>query len=284
MMAVQIGQDSSHPPPLRVLPTVPATIDAEDARDLRWYYRTGGLDVFASSTFGAQLERASLVYCGGQTCRRCKGAGFVASNPRKWRKTTEAERDIQRWLGSKGRYLAKPFGDQVCGRCQGSGWTERRRKASQRRELTARPRFCTRSDKGGSKPIRQGGIEIVDADMLRLGRVESRLRALHELEPGAVLVLAAFYGPDQGGKVFSVWPLTAAAKKLLRTNPHQLVPLVLLSNELAAQKETPTVQRGALLEACESQARALLDGARRGWNVVSARHRARVAALRAVRA
>jgi hypothetical protein len=252
------------------LESVSPVISARDARDLRWFFGTGGLDVFASSTFGAQLERAALFYSGGAKCRRCRGTGFVPQNARRWRKTTQLERELQRFVGQKARYLERPFADRVCAVCDGTGWRARRRRASARAALTARPRFAGNGGAGGSKPLGVSGaaVDVGDINLERLGRVEGRLARVRVHSAISVEVLGSYYAPE-GAQRFSIWHLTPAGKTLGRKNPQGLALSVLFANEVAADREKSDPRRRALIDTAGVQAAQLIDRAHRLWNLVA---------------
>lgn len=230
---------------------------ARDVADLRWYFRSGGLDVFRVSSFGAQLERASMFSHRVRTCPKCRSTGFVPANPRKWRKTSELERAQQRWLGKKARYLERPFADQTCPKCRGMGFVvSTRRQGRGGGGITAQPT-------GSSVRLAGGGVVVADDLLDRMGRVAGRLARARRVEPLVEPVFAAVYGP--GSSRTAVWSLVPAGQKLLRTNPHELAPEQLFTNLLTAQRELPDPTRGRLLETAVEQSDELVRRAKAAW-------------------
>lgn len=265
------------------LAEVPSTLDAQDITDLRWFFKTGGLDVFSGSTFGTQLEAAAMYAHRIRRCPKCKGSGFAPKNAKSKRPTTAYERAWMIFKRRKER-LELVVADEQCRKCLGMGYLVMSRRQSKRGDdskITARP--TGGSMKGKKSPP---SVTVADGDLARLGRVTARLLGAAQISADAVDVLAAYHGPSfdpvvrEGepsghgrGGLFCVWPMTPAGKKLLRRSGSQaqdLYPLAALSNELAAQRARPEPNRGVLLRACETQAAELYAGACRAWNLAAA--------------
>lgn len=297
---------------LEPLAPAPASIVGSDWDDLSWYFRTGGTDVFAASTSGAQWERASLFSrswracerCGGDTAAGRAGLGFVPSKSR-GRVPSAHEAELLRLLDLYVDELP-PAADVVCSACGGRGiLTTDHCHVDAGRALTARPTGSSvKSDMGGS-------VLLDDASVAKLGRVTALLAATHAAAPRAAQVLAGYFSPEWSydsdqdererqlaaapksrriaiGKrrdgicgLFGVWPLTPAGKTLQKASP-KLHPLAALANANAAQRARPERRRGALLAAAETQASELFEEACRVWNGCS-RERRRAQSRAAVR-
>lgn len=231
--------------------------DPDDVKELKWYFASGGLGVFSSSTFGAQLERAALFAFGGYECKRCRGTGCVASS-RKKRRANERQAEMLRLVGIDPNKLLPPALDRICGKCDGMGWVPRLRRTNNRGPLTAQ--MTGSSKRGGG-----GGVDVGAVNLARLGAVQRRLDKV--CEDGAMLrdALEAYYSPD-GGAMTSLYPMTPAGKRLLRKNPLGLPARQLIENEVKAQKDKPEGNRGALLASAESQSTELLNAAIDAWN------------------
>lgn len=280
--AIAPGQvfPSSQPPPRRVssdhADDASVHIPPKDASELRWFFRTGGTGVFSMTPFEAQLERMRL-FARPQKCRRCRGEGFSPLNPKRWIKTTEAERDLQAWLGKKRIYLVSPRSRGVnltdwgvCRRCGGVGWVEATHRPRKHKPVTVRTRCVRGSDRWGSVPLSSGGVSVSDVDVVRLARIERRLLAIRAEEPVLYRALAAYHEPTGGG-LRGLWELVPAGQTLLRRNGLRELPtLLFFHNAVAEQAERPDPQVGSLLAACDEQAKRLLEEASRAWNAAAA--------------
>lgn len=296
---------------LELLAPAPASIVGADWDDLTWYFRTGGTDVFAASTSGAQWERASLFSrswracerCGGDTAEGRCGIGFVPTKTR-GRIPNAHEAELLKLLDLYVDELP-PAADVVCPACGGRGFLTDQCHLDAGRGLTARPTGSSvKSDMGGS-------VRLDDASVAKLGRVTALLAATHAAAPRAAQVLAGYFSPEWSydseqdererqlasspksrriatGKrrdgicgLFGVWPLTPAGKTLRKASP-KLHPLAALANANAAQRSKPEHRRGELLKAAEAQATELFVEACRVWNGCS-RERRRAQSRAAVR-
>lgn len=270
---------SSQPPPahvpdLRLVYDASAHVPAADARELRWYFRTGGTDVYTVSPFEAQMERMRL-FARPKRCPKCRGEGFVPLSTKRWVKTTEAERAMHAFLGKVPRYLVNPRARGVslnasgeCRRCGGIGWIEAGRRAGKHAPLTVRTRCVRGSDRWGSVPLSSGGVTVGDAEVVRLVRVERRLTAVRAQDGLLFRALAAYHEPT-GGKLRALWELVAAGKTLLRRNALSLPSLEFFAAEVTLQAQQPEGQRGGLLDAADVQAAQLLERAARAWNATA---------------
>lgn len=286
----------------KMLERAPASIIGSDFDDLCWFFRTGGTDVFAASTSGAQWERASMFTRSWRACERCggdtalgkPGLGFVPSKT-VGRVPTSHEAELLRLLDLYVDVLP-PAADKVCPNCGGRGFLIDQSGPRGEGAVTARPTGSSvKSNLGGS-------VMLDDTSVARLGRVSALLGEVRDMSPSAVAVIAAFYGPEwthvsdaedveaqarlparqrriANGRrrdgicgMFGVWPLTPAGKTLSRRSP-KLHPLAALANQSAAERERPERKRGDLLRAAEEQATVLYVEACRIWNYCSARRR-----------
>jgi len=250
---------------LAPLPRFSAIIPASDAEDLRWYFRSGGLAVFAQSPTAALLARLEMFGKTARPCERCGGdverwnggTGFEAS------KVPTAPSDKQRaylaLLELDVPDLMPLMGDRVCRDCDGRGWALPRFKTHSTAQLTARP--------SGSSVSDCGGFEIDVTDLARLGRVSGRLANVRALQDRAPIApaLDAYFSPD-GGNLGALWHLVPSGKTMLRTNPQRLPPQQFFSNLRAAQSEKPSEKRAAQFRAAEEQATELFTACGRLWN------------------
>lgn len=111
-------------------------------------------------------------------------------------------------------------------------------------------------------------------DLAKYAWVAHRLARLELIEPGAVQVLAAYYG-DLGarwgctdmGRLFAVLPLTSAGREILRRNDERvarreipdlgLIPTEKLRNEVILQRVRPRPAMGRLIDRARRQALSL---------------------------
>lgn len=235
------------------------SISASDAADLRWFFKSGGLDQFSESTFGIQLERAHLFAVGVRKCPRCKGRGFVASK-KDWREPSRTEALLLKWENSPRKRLP-PVLDRQCPKCECSGWVMRARNYGRGGPVTVRP---TGSSKSGSTGA---SIDPGDANIARLGSVTGRLAAVER--HGSVFreALEAFYSP--GGGALGLWALVPAGKTLLKRNGQRLPPRQFFENERQDAQAKHDKQRVALFETADAQADELLSLAHGIWNTTA---------------
>lgn len=248
------------------LAVVSAVINATDAADLRWYFRSGGLAVFAQSPTASLMARLEMFgrlarpceRCGGDPVKWTSGTGFEASKPRS--APTERQRAYLALLELEIPDLLPAAGDRLCRDCGGRGWTLPRYRTHAAAALTARPT-------GSSKRTAGGGVEVDATDLARLGRVSGRLSSVRERQGPvpATSALEAYYSPD-GGSLGALWHLVPAGKTMLRTNHQRLPPTQFFQNLRAEQSERPSAKRRAQFEAAESQARDLFTATGRLWN------------------
>lgn len=225
-----------------------------------------------ASPFEAQLERMRL-FARPKRCPKCKGDGFTPLSPKRWVQTTELEREQQRWLGQKPRYLVSPRSRGVslehsgtCRRCGGVGWIEASHRPRKGRPLTVRTRCVRGRDRWGSVPLGTGGVTLTGEDVVAIARVERRLGWVEAEEPVLRAVLCRYYD-QSGGKLRAIWELVPAGRTLLRRNEVEaLNPLLFFENVIRRQSEVYDSQIGALLNSADEQARELLDRACRVWN------------------
>ncbi len=244
--------------------TVAVIIRNEDRKDLQWYYRTGGLELFAHSPTQALLERANLYNrtakpcgrCGGDEARWISGTGFVNS-----KKAQEVSDHQDQLLSLLGIDLPAAAGDRLCPDCDGRGWALPKRQTRSTEAITARP---TGSSKKG---IGAASANVGDANMARLGHVSKALAQVRDREGGipAELALSSYFSPD-GGSLLALWWLVPSGKTMLRVNPHRLPAKQLFANLIDQQNETPIEKRYRQFEAADKQANDLLEFALQLWN------------------
>lgn len=251
------------------LERVSAVLSARDAEDLRWYFRSGGLAIFAQSPTAALIARLQMfgqtarpcLRCGGDTVKWNGGTGFVDSRTGRAPLTAEATRQSLDMVALLDIELPVALGDKLCPSCDGRGWAVPRWKTHSRAPITARPN-------GGSMPGKSTtGVDVDVTDLARLGHVTSwldRIRARQGELPAAA-VLEAYYSPD-GGSLGSLWAFTPAGKKMLKTNPRDLYPREFFANEREAQSTNPNDKRRLLFKAAEEQAEETFTAACRVAN------------------
>lgn len=249
------------------LPRFSAVIPASDSEDLRWYFRTGGLAVFAQSPTAALLARLEMYgklarpceRCGGDPDRWTGGSGFEASKAPS--APTEKQREFLALLELEVPELIA-MGDRVCRGCDGRGWALPRFRTHSTAPLTARPSMST-------KWREAGGVEIDATDLARLGRVSGKLSGIRARQGEAPFAgaLEAYFSPD-GGSIGALWHLVPSGKTMLRTNPQRLPPQQFFANLRAAQAEKPNDKRRSQFEAAEQQASELFAGCGRLWNEI----------------
>lgn len=283
-----------------------AVIGDQDVKDLRWYLAGGANDAYSpqASTFGALLERASLLNLGSRPCRNCggkrrpekAGTGFV---PRDGTRYVVALKNFRRSEAKRlnvsltatprqaaalklvgiDAYPKKLWNEfytelphllcRMCTTCNGRGWVEHHRK-DRKRQVTARP---TGSSKHGGTTFT---VETDEEALTRSGKVSRKLRQVREIDPVAAAAIARYYGPEGGG-LGSLWHLTAAGKTLLRRNHLGLSVDHFFSNERAAEQakaknlEKGDSRRRKLFESATEQASELFEAACRLWNEVTSK-------------
>jgi hypothetical protein len=257
------------PPDIPDLSRASAFMPAEDARRLRGYFRGGSGSMLQASNWGAQLDRLYLNSGGSLPCEACGGSiadgrvgcGFQPiARPKK--KKTKADELLaivmdDPALANLEAEMPRMSG-HYCPHCGGRGVTPLRSQTRPTGPITARP---TGSSKHGSVPSTSLGDDLV-----AVGWVLRGMTAIKGVWPGAIDVLEAHLGPDADGTLFPIYPLTPAAKKLLRKNPHGLTPLKLLANEYTAAIEHQDATKKAIFATAETQARELRERATRAWN------------------
>jgi hypothetical protein len=242
-------------------------IAAKHAELLRWYFRNGGLEMFAHSPTAALLERARMfsytatpcLTCGGDEARWQGGSGFVHTTAK--RRTTDEQRAMLALLDLKldDDGLLPPAGDLVCRECEGRGWRLPKRYTHSREPITARPTGSSKRGYGAACAT------VSDADMDDLGKVTTWLARTAGLWAPARAALETYYAPD-GGNLNALWALVPAGKTMLRTNPQRLPPTQLFQNLRNQQAEKPTDKRRAQFAAADEQAAELLAAVGTVWN------------------
>jgi hypothetical protein len=257
-----------------LLPKVSAIISARDSEDLRWYFKTGGLNMFSGSPLGAMLHKMELFHTAARPCTKCGGdlqrwnggTGFMpeetdSESPKGLATDKQAEiaalLDIQ--LAREG--LAA-LGCKLCTSCGGRGWALPKRKTQLTKPLTARPT-------GGSKQGGQGnGVDVSDQNMARLGRVSRRMdmvRAAQGNYPAAAAI-EAYYSPDAGDDVGCLWHLVPAGKTMLRGNSSKLHHTQFFQNLRAEDRQNPDNNRQLQFAAAQEQSTELFRVSCQMWN------------------
>lgn len=244
--------------------TTSDVIDSPGAADLRWYFKVGGMAIFDRSTMSRMLERAELMFTHARACRKCGGdpkrsiggCGWMPAKSSKRRRPSAAERELMRWARDR-RIFLPPRADTPCTKCKGFGWVEGGRR-KRNGPLTARPM--------GSSVAQTVGINVGDVGMQRLAIVSKRLARIARMWSLAEEILCAWYGPEDGNRLVSLWPFAPAGKTLLRRNHLDLDPMRFFENERADAQSKHDVQRLALFEAADEQASELRAAACRLWN------------------
>ncbi len=205
-------------------------------RRLQWFFGPGQ-NVFARSTFGAQLELAKLFARSTRQCKRCRGTGFDKN-------------------------------DNSCAGCRGMGFVvvNRRKGQSDESKLDARPKVQQRESEG---------YEPDHFELIRFADVARSLQLVQQKQPGAVVVLSVFWG-DEGarwattehGRYLSLYPLTEAGRRLLTIEKSEIE--LRECERFAAlkvlQTKQPKDRRGALLTEAGRQSRQLNGESNKLWN------------------
>lgn len=284
--------------------SVPSWLTQQDENDLRTFWRNGGSSATTRSTTAACLaiiaQRSRVAIpcerCGGSVARGRAGTGFCDSSkpwprPKNQKPLTENEKallglldlaqvDAEQELIEQG--LEPPLGDMLCPTCDGRGWIVGGGKPPKKPKALFPPPPA--SPFRVSRPAQDGlpnvwptnaqeppsGYEMtaqLHTDLQLLGRMSHRTRVVLEGDRGALAVeaLGAFFAPD-GGTIAALWHLTAAGKKMLRTNPLNLHHRELFANLREQQALKPDANRGELFVTADKQALALFQWACEQWN------------------
>ncbi len=217
---------------------------------LDWYYGEGSA-TFERSTFGDQLEHASLFAGATRPCFWCGGipaSVYGGEVPGSGFTETGAE----------------------CRKCHGAGWV-----ASDQRKadgaLTAKPKPAAR--------VESGYWPGHDA-LTRYATMSRVVNQVSDMGRSLELALRAFYG-DIGarwgrhayGRIFAVYPLTRAGTRLCETSRRRSIEALqdvdILQNEKVLQGQQPNDIRRLLFDRADREARVLhaeaLHAAYRIW-------------------
>lgn len=205
---------------------------------LEWFWGRGGA-VFQRSTFGDQLERASMFAGARRPCFDCGGIPESL------------------YGGEVGGSGFTEDGDQ-CRRCRGIGWVVcDARQVSGR--VTARPR---------PEPRKEAGYEPEHRELTRFAIVSRVVSRVALARPILARALEAYYG-DQGsrwgrteyGRILSVYPLTSCGARLVeqsrRRSSEFLTDAETIGVEAMLQRQQPNDLRRALLGRADMEARRL---------------------------
>jgi len=246
-------------------------LPGSDQDDLVWFFGQGQC-TFERSVLGYQLRRAELYSFGSRMCPRCKGSGLKGKDQeqiiREAIATIEAmsPQELQRLRdstrGLRGK-IPEWYDDGRCKFCDGFGWVPRDRKHKRVGALTACPTV------GELRPVPE---EPQSDDLERYGFVSDQLQRLDDRE---IQTLAAFFGSagsrnehdKDRGRIFGVYALTPAGKKLLKMagKEGRLTPPLRIENLATVQLTQYKPNRGELLKAARQQAESRLREAETEW-------------------
>jgi len=249
-------------------------LSGEDQDDLVWFFGKGQC-TFERSVFGAQLELAEIFTFGSRLCPRCGGDGFRGDPERQIRDAiarvnamTPRELERLRDAMRNGR-MPSWYDDGRCRFCDGCGWVPLHRKHRRGGELTAQPVV------GELRPVPK---EPQSDELERYGFVSDQLQRMDDQH---IQTLAAFFGAagsrnehdKDRGRIFGVYALTPAGKKLLKMAGKEgdLTPPLRIENQATLELTQRKQNRAALLEAAREQAEKRLRAAEQQW----AEHRPR---------
>jgi len=252
---------------------VSTALDPREETDLVWFLGAGQC-AFERSNFGAQLDRIANSAEVTVRCQRCDGDGCVDVG------TVNA-----RW----------------CPRCKGIGHHARARENRvMPRHGHVRCSKCRGSGSAGGDPCLwcggDGYVEIDpvfptgfqfqalpqprDAAITRYAGVSRTLARVHDASERAYAALVAYYG-DQGarwaltarGRLFALYPLTQAGKKLLAGNRNaeglraaEQLDVLMTLDGIQSKRE-----RRALFLLADEQAREMLSRALATWRKATAK-------------
>lgn len=205
--------------------------------DLDWYFGEGGA-TFERSTFGAQLAHAELF---ARTTRPCFDCGGVPEST---------------YGGEVGGSGFTESGTE-CRGCRGIGWIVCDQRASG--PLTVRPK---------APPHHESGYWPGHDALVRFATMSRVVKAVAAAKAVLAGALRAYYG-DQGarwgltknGRIFAVYPLTAAGQRLLKMSRRRSEVVLqddeVLGVEQEIQRSQPNDIRRLLLDRADREARVL---------------------------
>jgi hypothetical protein len=242
-------------------------LTGEDQDSLIWFFGKGQC-AFERSVFGYQLERADQFTYGSERCGKCHGAGYEKSPEEQIRESldklkvwqTEHEDRIKQ---GKAPMVPDWYQDGTCTACQGCGWLPLKRKFPKQGPVTAKP---TQGDQG---PVPK---EPASDDLERYGFVSDQLR---RLDDATVQTLAAFFGSagvrnehdKDRGRIFGVYALTPAGKKLLKMagKSENVTPPLIIETQATLELAQKKPRRAELLQGAREQAEKRLREAEVAW-------------------
>lgn len=241
-----------------ILLAVSSVMRGEDASDLRWYFRSGGISMLTSSNWGAALERLSKFAYGCAECEDCGGnrEKKIPGDGLERKAQTKKQSEL---LALIDLHVPELTGEW-CPKCDGRGMIARSGRAHSRAPLTARP---TGSSKHG-----RAAIDVDHGDLARLGSVSRRVAKLAETDSAAAMVLELYYGPDHDSTTLPLYQLTPAGKTLLRRNGQRLHWRQFFENESSDARAKKDKRRLALLDEAKEQAQEYYRAACQAWNTV----------------
>lgn len=236
-----------------------ALLPPEDEAALGWFFGKG-LAAFERSTFGAMIERLAMDAHTSRSCFTCRGTGVAGSDggPVWTEKRSKGEEKP-----SKGEEDVVWGAGNWCPKCRGVGCIPVR-KTNQRHSVTVQ---ITAEAHDGL------GYVPNDAALTRFAVVSRRLGFV---PLDLARALATYFGdvgsrwaPTGNGRLFALYPLTEAGKRLLRSTedsesvdllPHERLNVLVELDRLQAKGA-----RRVLLDAAASQAIELFEAAAEAW-------------------
>lgn len=271
------------------------TISLRDEADLSWFFGPGQ-GAFERSVFGAMIRRLDLRAHLSKRCHRCDGVGFTDADilgSAAWfaenkpvRGTTSEQ--WEKWLQKADDHQPR------CGDCDGGGVISLRlpRKAPRRNGykrcrdcrgvsgavtcecggkgyLVCEPAFPAGSSEEVGYTPDEGALQryaLVSRRLDRAGDSSGRVRETLGVYYGDV---GARWGRTRHGRLFGLYALTPAGKKLLMRGGESgttLTPAERLGVEAELERAQPKPNRRALLTAAHMQALEMFGTAALAWN------------------
>ncbi len=320
MAAVQeIGNATEQVSAAKVVRSGPRSHEGQislgDEAALSWYFGQG-LSIYDRSTFGAIIHKLAMDAYGSGPCERCEGSGiletggFAVSDQCRSCKGEGKIGKPEKWcpscsgFGKVAQYEIVVEHGGWCFSCRGSGSTKLDRKAKHRnrcracggKRKTTECRSCRECLGTGHEPLSARpqkvsseacGVQPDDSALTRFAITSRRVANVRNQSPALAVALGVYYG-DIGqrwaltdrGRLFSLFHLTAAGKKLARWGEKAgksadlgLTLQERIGTQAALDIEQPKRERTALLDAATKQAKELYARAAEAWNDESSTRR-----------
>ena len=272
-------------------------LSIQDEQDLGWYFGPGQ-SCFERSTFGVVLERQRALACHEARCRSCKGTGFKGGTSAKSARDEYSTLNVLFTETEMQALRAKLDDlDSQCPSCRGSGAVLSHKSGGNHSQTSSYR--CKRCKGAAGKldcpdcrgagyvecnPVRvasssrgESGYEVDGATQERYSRVS---RQLQSIGPINASVLQAYYGDigarwqSRPGRIFAVYPLTAAGKNILGMPPPKMddgqdAETLSPDRRIKIQYDLEALQAGGerswLLRCAEAQARMMHSTALEAW-------------------